>query len=130
MVGVTQEQVTVLIADDDRLVAEALADLIAAQPGMRVVAVAHDACQAVETGCRLGPDLAIVDVNMPGGGGIAAVRGLRACAPRCRIVAISADPDREQVKAILTAGASGFVLKGGDGNQVLRALGAVLVRDR
>ena len=59
----------ILIADDDANIREALRELLECEDGLAVVGVAEDAVQAVELAARERPDVAILDVKMPGGGG-------------------------------------------------------------
>ncbi|MGD0834269.1 MAG: EAL domain-containing protein [Candidatus Dormibacteria bacterium] len=108
----------VLIADDDVNIREALRDLLDSEPGIEVVAVAADAVEAVEAATRERPDVAVLDVKMPGGGGPAAARGIRAASPDTRIVALSAYGDRASVVEMLRAGAVAYLVKGALADEV------------
>ena len=100
----------VLIADDDPDVRDALCAQLAG--GFEVVATASDTDEAIALAAEQQPDLAIVDVQMPGGGGLRATREIRAGAPRTAIVALSADESERMVRDMLTAGAVTYVRKG------------------
>jgi DNA-binding NarL/FixJ family response regulator len=114
--------ITVLVADDDTMVRAALADALSQHPDVDVVAVAGDAAEAVRRACELRPDVAILDVRMPGGGPEAA-RGIRLHSPATRIIAHSAFDDVASSNAMLAAGAGEYIVKGAG---VRRILGSVL----
>jgi DNA-binding NarL/FixJ family response regulator len=99
-----------LIADDDPVVRSALGQQLAGH--FELVGAARDAAEAVELAGELQPDIAIVDVEMPGGGGPHAARGIAAISPSTAIVALSIDESREVVLEMLNAGAVTYVRKG------------------
>ena len=103
--------IRVLIADDEKGVREALADLIEASDGMTVVAVAADADEAIAAAVRVRPGIAMVDVRMPGGGP-KATRGILESCPHTRVLALSASGSRDTVLEMLQAGAAGYLVKG------------------
>jgi EAL domain-containing protein (putative c-di-GMP-specific phosphodiesterase class I)/AmiR/NasT family two-component response regulator len=103
--------IRVLIADDEKGVREALADLIEASDGMTVVAVAADADEAIAAAVRVRPGIALVDVRMPGGGP-KATRGILESCPHTRVLALSASGSRDTVLEMLQAGAAGYLVKG------------------
>jgi EAL domain-containing protein (putative c-di-GMP-specific phosphodiesterase class I) len=112
----------VLIADDDPVLRDALAALIQAEESMELVGVATDAGQVVELAGTLAPDVAVIDVRMPEGGGAAAARGIRQVSPSTRIVALSAYEDRTTVLEMLRAGAVGYVVKGTSTREIAEAI--------
>ena len=101
-----------MLAVDDPGVLAALTDLIDGEPGMTVVGAARDANEAVLVAEQATPDVALVDVQMPGGGGARATRELILRSPRTGVVAVSAHGARSVVAEMLRAGAMGFVVKG------------------
>ena len=103
--------IRVLIADDEKGVREALADLIEASDGMTIVAVAADADEAIAAALRVRPGIALVDVRMPGGGPMA-TRGILESCPHTRVLALSASGSRDTVLEMLQAGAAGYLVKG------------------
>jgi len=103
--------IRVLIADDEKGVREALADLIEASDGMSIVAVAADADEAIAAALRVRPGIALVDVRMPGGGP-KATRGILESCPHTRVLALSASGSRDTVLEMLQAGAAGYLVKG------------------
>lgn len=117
----------VLIADDDASIREALRELLESEGGIEVVAVTEDADTAIEAAAREHPDVAILDVKMPGGGGPQAARGIIAGSPATRIVALSAYGDRASILEMLRAGASAYLVKGSMPDEVTRTIERVLL---
>ena len=83
-------RVRVLIAEDDPGVRDALASLIEHHEDLELAAVAADATEAVERAQSELPDVALIDIRMPGGGCVAAVRGIAACSPHTKVITLSA----------------------------------------
>jgi signal transduction histidine kinase len=116
------ERIRVMIAEDEIAVRDALGDLIDADPDMDLVGAAKDATEAIEVALRERPDVALVDVKMPGGGGSHAAREIRKGSPDTRVVALSAYEDRRTVLEMLRAGVVGYVVKGTSANEILYAI--------
>ena len=114
--------VRILIADDDASMRGALGDMLGSEPGYQVVALAADPESAIDLAGVHHPDVAILDVKMPGGGGIRAAEGIRAASPHTRIVALSAWDDGETMRRMLQAGASGYVVKGAAPDDIIGAI--------
>jgi DNA-binding NarL/FixJ family response regulator len=112
----------VLIADDDPVMRMLLSAVINAAPDLELVAAAEDATQAIELATEHTPDVVLLDVEMPGGGGPHAAREIKASRPTTRVLALSAHesgPAREQMDA---AGADGYVIKGTPPAEIAGAL--------
>jgi len=101
-----------MIADDDRLVRLLLSAELAHQ--FDVVGAADDADAAIELAGASQPDLAIVDVEMPKGGGTRAVRGILEVSPQTAIVILSGDESGVMVREMIRAGAVAYCPKGID----------------
>ena len=114
--------IRVLIADDEPTIREALTDLIQGDEAMEVVAAVEDADRAVEVAGDLLPDVALLDVKMPGGGGMRAARDIRRCSPGTGVVALSAHEDRASVAEMIRAGAVGYLVKGVSTVEILEAI--------
>ncbi len=112
----------VVIADDDPVVRSALS--LHLNTGFAVVGSARDADEAIEAVDTLRPDLVILDVEMPGGGGLRATREIRARVPETAIVALSADESDSTVREMIVAGAMAYVRKGMDRDELERVLRA------
>ncbi len=100
----------VLLADDHALFRDGVASLLGAW-GHEVVGQASDGTSAVELALRLRPDLVLMDVGMPGGGGMEATRRIAAVAPDVAIVMLTASEDVDDLFAAIKAGARGYLLK-------------------
>jgi len=118
----SRDTTRILIADDDANIREALRDLLDSEDGLEVVAVAADAPEAVNAATLERPDVAILDVKMPGGGGVRAAEGIRVASPGTRIVALSAWDDGETMRRMRQAGASGYVVKGAAPDDIIGAI--------
>ena len=112
----------VYLADDHPVVRNGLRGLIGSQPDMTVVGEAPDGEAAVREVPALRPDVVVMDVSMPGLGGVDATRRLRRLCPEVRVVALSAHEDRGYRQQMLDAGASGFVLKRAATEELVRAI--------
>ena len=121
--------VRVLIADDDASMRGALGDLLSGEPGYEVVGLAADPESAIELAGIHRPDVAILDVKMPGGGGVRAAEGIRAASPATRIVALSAWDDGETMRRMRRAGASGYVVKGAAPDDIIGAIERIRRRE-
>src|SRR2546423_987971 len=103
--------ITVVLADDDRTFSAALQEVIVTAPELRLVGLAGDAAEAVALAERHRPDVAVLDVRMPGGG-VEAAREMRRCSPATSIIALSAYEDRDSVASMTGAGALQYLVKG------------------
>ncbi|MFI5983625.1 response regulator [Streptomyces sp. NPDC051555] len=103
--------VRVLVVDDQELVREGIASLLGIQPGVSVVGTASDGRRAVEAAVAHRPDVALVDVRMPGMDGIETTAVLTARVPSCRVVMLTTFDDQDYVARALRAGAVGYLLK-------------------
>ena len=100
-----------LIADDHRLMREGTAALLAADPRIEVVGLASGGREAVELATRLNPDVALLDIEMPDIGGVEACAAIRARLPGTRVLMLTVSEDALDVRAALSVGAEGYLLK-------------------
>lgn len=114
------DPISIVIADDHPLILDGLVAVLSADEELRVVATATNAGDAVRAVRDHGPDLALLDVGMPGDG-IEAARQIAASAPATRVVMLTSSEAQEDVVAGMAAGAQGYVLKGVAGRE-LRAI--------
>lgn len=113
------DRIRVLIAEDEVAVREALADLVSSDVAMDLVGAAADADEAIEVARREHPDVALLDVKMPAGGGSRAAREILKDWPQTHIVALSAYEDRRTVLEMLRAGVVAYIVKGTSAEEIL-----------
>jgi DNA-binding NarL/FixJ family response regulator len=117
--------IRLLLIDDHALVRAGLIQLIANHDDLTVVGEAGDGTSGATLARELQPDVALVDLAMPGMDGIETTqRLLRAC-PSLRVIVLTAFSDRQQVLAALDAGAQGYLLKDAEPDELLRGIRAV-----
>ena len=110
--------IRVVLADDHEILRGEVRKFLAGQEGLEVVGEATDGESVLEQARLLQPDVVVMDISMPVGGGITATRKIRAELPGVRVVALSIHSERVYVQAMLDAGASGYVVK----NSLVRRL--------
>ncbi len=117
-------QIRILLVDDHAIVRLGLKTLIGDQPNMEVVGEASTAAEAVRAAERLRPDVVLMDIRMPGEGGLEATRQITARFPQIKVVMLTSFADDELVVRAIRAGAVGYVLKQVDNAELLRAVEA------
>ncbi|RMB71883.1 DNA-binding response regulator [Rhodococcus sp. SBT000017] len=122
---VTGHAIRVILADDHTLFRDGLAALIETDPAFTVVAQCPDGTTAIEVITRDVPDIAVVDIEMPGPGAHAVVTAIRAAAPTVSIVVLSMHQDAELLRSLLDAGASAFLSKTVARDQLIAGLHSV-----
>jgi PAS domain S-box-containing protein len=115
------QPIRVIVAEDEEPLRNAVCDLIASEDGLEVVGSAASADEAIELAAALEPDVAIVDVRMPGGGPGAAC-GIRNRSPATRVVALSAYDDRATILEMVRCGAVGYLVKGISPEELVEAI--------
>jgi DNA-binding NarL/FixJ family response regulator len=115
-------RIRVLVVDDAVESRETLRRALAFDEAIEVVGEAGSGRQAVERIAELGPDVVLMDVSMPDGGGIEATQTVTRRFPDTRVVALTAHEDPDTVRAMLRAGATGYVIKGAPVDDLLEAL--------
>jgi DNA-binding NarL/FixJ family response regulator len=114
--------VRILLADDHALVREGLRQLLADEPGFEIAGEAADAAEAVEAATRLEPDVVLLDILMPGGSGIEALRRIRRRSPGVRVVMLTSVAEERAVVEAIQAGAAGYLLKDVSRAELVRAI--------
>jgi DNA-binding NarL/FixJ family response regulator len=113
----------VVIADDHPFYRQGLARLLS-QSGVEVVGQASNGPTAIELVERTAPDVAVVDLNMPGMSGVEVTRRLNERMPASRVLVVSVSAQEEDVTEAILAGASGYVLKDGPVEEVVAGIRA------
>lgn len=114
--------VRVLIADDEPVIRSALAELIGGHPELEFVGAAADAQEAIDKAAELRPDVVLLDVRMPHGGGPRAAAEIDALPNAPSTVAFSAYDDRSAILSMLDAGACGYLVKGAANADIIGTL--------
>jgi DNA-binding NarL/FixJ family response regulator len=115
----------VLVVDDHPLYREGLATALSTMPGVEVVGEAADGAEAVEQAAVLAPDVVVMDLNMPGLGGIEATRRITSARPETAVLVLTMLDGDDALFAAMRAGARGYLLKGADRGEIARALDTV-----
>jgi DNA-binding NarL/FixJ family response regulator len=118
-------KIRILIADDHALVREGIRALLNLCDDLEVVGEASDGKEAIEATRRLDPDVVLMDINMPGLGGLEATLAIRNDNQRVKILVLTQYDDREYVSRFLKSGASGYILKKAAGSELASAVRAV-----
>ena len=114
--------IRVLVADDHRLFRDGVRALLSVSADLEVVGEAADAPSTVELAARLQPDVILMDLQMPGGGGLAATADVAVAAPQAAVLVLTMFQDDESVFAAVRAGARGYLLKDADPADLVRAV--------
>lgn len=114
--------VRVVIADDHDLYRRGMQVVVELDGAATVVGEASNGAEAVEACVRLHPDVVLMDVRMPGVGGIEAARRIRAAVPDARILMLTMSDDESDLFEAIKAGASGYLLKDLPGEEVAEAI--------
>lgn len=107
----SEDVIRVLLADDQHLVRGALSALLGLEPDIEVVAEVGRGDEVVDAARRTRPDVALLDVEMPGADGIAATEMLRAAVPSCRVLIVTTFGRPGYLRRAMEAGSNGFVVK-------------------
>jgi two-component system, NarL family, response regulator NreC len=122
--------IRILLADDHETVRAGLRMLVDAQPDMQVVAEASDGEQAMARVADTRPDVAVLDLTMPGVGGLTVARRLATDPGVTSIVVLTRHDDEAYVRELLAAGVAGYVLKQSSSEELLRAIRAAARQER
>ena len=121
----TQTGIRVVIADDHPVVRDGLSALLASVPSVTVAGVAATGREAVRAAVTLRPDVLIMDIQMPELTGVAAAGEITRLAPGVAVLMLTMFDDDDSVFAAMRAGARGYVLKGAQQDEIVRAIHAV-----
>jgi PAS domain S-box-containing protein len=115
-------KIRVMLADDDAGLLAAIADTVRSAPDLELVATAQNANEVAQRAQTSKPDVIVMDVSMPGGGGVAAAHEVARRLPDTRVVALSAHEDRASALLMLEAGAVAYIVKGVPEPEILDAI--------
>jgi two-component system response regulator NreC len=117
--------IRILLADDHVVLRHGLSKSLQAEPDIEVIGLAADGLTAVELAAELSPDVIIMDIGMPGLNGIEATRQIVKRAPTARIIALSMHSAKKFIMEMFKAGASGYLLKDCEYDELASAVRAV-----
>ena len=120
-----EEFARVIIADDHTLFREGLTALLNSVPEIEVIGTVEDGQQAIEAAAKLQPDVILMDLQMPKVNGIEATRQIIQTSPHIGVIVVTMFEDDDSVFAAMRAGARGYILKGADQNEMIRAIQSV-----
>ncbi|WP_285568911.1 response regulator transcription factor [Streptomyces sp. RTGN2] len=116
----------VIVADDQSVVREGIVMLLGLLPGIEVVGAARDGEEAVALVAELAPDVVLMDLRMPRCDGVEATRRIRRHHPGTQVVVLTTFADDDSLFPALRAGARGYLTKDAGGDEIVRAIEAVL----
>lgn len=117
--------VRIVVADDHPLLRQGVVQVLGAEPGFQVVGEAGSVDEVLKRVDETRPDLVVLDLDMPGGGGLAAISRIVTESPATAIVVLTVSEDREDLMKALRMGARGYVLKGVSGIGLIHAIRVV-----
>ena len=121
--------IRVLVADDHHLVRTSIVHLLNAEKDINVVGEAADGEEAIAQTRRLNPDVVVMDIRMPGIGGLEATRKIRRLTSDIRILVLTAFIEEAFAQRLLEAGAHGFISKGSQHDEMVKAIRAAPLRN-
>jgi two-component system, NarL family, response regulator DesR len=122
--------IRVLLAEDQAMVRGALAALLSLEEDIEVVAEVERADEIVATATMVRPDVALLDIELPGGDGLSAAAALREAMPTCRVVMLTTFGRVGYLRRAMSGGAVGFLLKDEPAVELARAIRRVMAGER
>ena len=121
----TKEKIKVLVVDDHPVVRKGLQSCLARQDRLRIVGEASDGDEALGKTRELGPDIVLMDIDLPRMNGLAVTELLRKEQPRVKVLVLSVHTNKEFIFRIIQAGAHGYISKGAPPDELVRAIESV-----
>lgn len=125
MVNATKEKIKVLVVDDHPVVRKGLQSCLARQDRLKIVGEASDGDEALNKTRELGPDIVLMDIDLPRMNGLAVTELLRKEQPQVKVLVLSVHTNKEFIFRIIQAGAHGYISKGAPPDELVRAIETV-----
>lgn len=122
--------ISIILADDHPIVRQGLRDLLRAETDFHVMAEAQDGLEVIELAEQLQPDVLVLDLMMPGLGGLEVTRLIRQRVPGTHVIILSMHADESYVFEALKNGAAGYILKDSTTSDLVQAIRAALAGER
>jgi two-component system, NarL family, response regulator LiaR len=119
-----ERTIRVIVADDHKVVRAGIRELLSDEPDIQVIGEARNGHEAVALALAERPDVVVMDVHMPELSGVEATRQIRGAAPDVRVLVLTSYQDDPYIYGLLDAGASGYLLKTAEGQEIVRAVRA------
>lgn len=123
-------RIKVLLVDDHPIVLEGLKHVLQRNARLQIVGLAHNGAEAIGKARSLHPDVILMDISMPGTGGIEATRVLRQACPEARVVALSVHDSAYYMREMSEAGAAGYMVKTTPPQEMIRVIERVHAGER
>ena len=127
--GTPPSSIRILVVDDFQPWRAEICSILQTRPELRIVAESADGLEAVQEAQELKPDLILLDIGLPNLSGIEAANRIRQVAPAAKIIFLTQNNEKEMVRAALSTGAHGYVLKTDARGDLLSAVAGVLGGD-
>ena len=114
--------IQILIADDHGVLRAGLRTLLNAEPNLEVVGEASDGDTVLRLASELRPDIVLLDISMPGPGGIEVTRQLKESLPELRVLILTAHEDESMLREAVQAGAAGYIIKRAVESELINAI--------
>jgi len=124
----TDVRIRILVADDHDVVRQGIRALLEAEAGFEVCGEARDGPEAVKQACRLSPDVVVLDFSMPGMNGLEVTRRIRKALCRTQVIVLTAYDSEQLARALLRAGALGYLSKSDADRDIVVAVRSVYQR--
>jgi DNA-binding NarL/FixJ family response regulator len=125
MPAMVEPKLRVFLADDHPIVLAGVKALVMADDGLELVGEARDGRTALKLAIELNPDIAVLDISMPGLSGTKVAEQLRVACPHCKVLALTVHEDRGYLRQLFEVGVVGYVVKRSATDELIRAIRVV-----
>ena len=123
-------KINILLVDDHKLLRDGLRNIIEKKSNMQIIGEASDGREAIKIASKLQPNVIVMDVAMPNLNGIEAAKQIHKNNPEVKIIGLSMHSGKQFIQGMFKAGAFGYLLKDGDGDELITAISCVMENKR